>query len=479
MGQKQEYKIRFRSSAQRYPSYKHSWSRKLTPLIKINFLCKIHNKFTIIELISPEKSVHFEIKIHNLSNSDIISFKYLRNTHVPLMSFAFDQTMPQHTSLIFFSKGYWSKAHFLPTSINSSSSLEFFTYTNKTSKNSTFQWLNTLLQLLPTTMCQKLRILRQRPITMPPLLLHFSYSPKKSMTKIPPMILFQPLLDLLLSSKNFKCLTKAQASRLHSNQRAQFSIANNCKHAAKAFSAQKLEAIPQNIFSRNHQHQTKFVYTFFDLISPPCLNLTTSFHTSCEETGAIPDCEDLKIHTPAGTSHSPTNSRPTWVLRKKQAKTMHNDSVPILKYPTQTGKPDPQLVIPRPSLPPKTLAQLKTHQSSSAVQKEPAQTQGPLPSNNPPPDTTVDKIIPVLNNSNEPNQTLQTPCRPQLGKLPNHSIKLIHPTKQPHQSLPTQTHPVKQTSKLGVNQHPAHNQHPRNLIPATAQPQPTLNSPSS
>ncbi|KNZ63473.1 hypothetical protein VP01_113g9 [Puccinia sorghi] len=43
-----------------------------------------------------------------------------------------------------------------------------------------------------------------------------------------------------------------------------------------------------------------------------------------EETGAILDCEDLKIHSPAGTIQSPTTSRSTHVLRKKHIKTTHD-----------------------------------------------------------------------------------------------------------------------------------------------------------
>ncbi|KNZ64282.1 uncharacterized protein VP01_10475g1, partial [Puccinia sorghi] len=59
-----------------------------------------------------------------------------------------------------------------------------------------------------------------------------------------------------------------------------------------------------------------------------------------EETGAISDCEDLKIQTPAGTIQSPTTSRPTQLLQKKQVKTMHKVRPAICLRKTPTTPPD-------------------------------------------------------------------------------------------------------------------------------------------
>lgn len=151
-----------------------------------------------------------------------------------------------------------------------------------------------------------------------------------------------------------------------------------------------------------------------------CLTLTTFCHTAWEETGAIPDCEDLKIHTPAATSQSPTNSRPTRVLRKKRVKTTHDiRPVDLLEEDSDTN-PGPN-ALPEVSQSEKQNSpstgnnrgksstenagstQKTNDKSSSAPPSKPAQTQGPLPSNHPLPDSEANMTIPSSNDSNEPN----------------------------------------------------------------------------
>jgi len=155
------------------------------------------------------------------------------------------------------------------------------------------------------------------------------------------------------------------------------------------------------------------------------MTLTTCPHTAWEETGAIPDCEDLKIHSPAGTIQSQTPSRPTRVLRKKRVKTTHDvrpadlleedsDTTPgqganaeVSNSPNQTvpstGNNQAQSSTENPGL-----TQNPNDQSSSAVPKEPAQGQAPPPSSNPPQDTAVDKTVPASNNPPVPNATSNT-----------------------------------------------------------------------
>ena len=200
-------------------------------------------------------------------------------------------------------------------------------------------------------------------------------------------------------------------------------------------------------------------------------------YTAWEETGSIPDCEDLKIHTPAGTSQSPTNLRSTRVLRKKRVKTTHNvrpvdlleedsDTTPgqgahaevsNSDKPTSpsTGNNQADSSTENPGL-----TQKPHHQSPSAVKNKTAQTQGPPPSSHPQTNTAVNKTVPVSHNSqvpdatSNPSNTSSAPTGHTSGNPPPEPTNTAAPSEPLNPNTLAETDQPN-TSETANNSHPA------------------------